>query len=142
MAGFLMRDLSGYLATAIRRRFAFGELDCCTFMADWLVARGFSDPMADRRGTYATEAEYRAAMRSEGGIFRSCSQRFTAVGLRETDHAVPGDVCLVKVPVSVRGRVVRGMTGAICVTDKLRAVVTPDAGLVIAGVPIVSAWHG
>ncbi|UEM09009.1 hypothetical protein J4G43_030185 [Bradyrhizobium barranii subsp. barranii] len=137
-----MIRLSDYLARVSDRAFAYGGLDCCTFMADWLVGRGFADPMADRRGCYASRGEYEAQMQEEGGIVRSCSRRFRAIGLvGRVKDARAGDVCLVRVPVLMGdGATALGATGAICVSGLLRAVVTPDAGLVLARLPVVCAW--
>lgn len=134
--------LSDYLTGVLRRRFGYGDLDCCTFMADWLVASGMQDPMADRRGSYATKREYRAAIRSEGGLIASCRRRLSEIGLREIETAVPGDVALVMAPLTVRrsGSVVWAPAGAIVVSDKLRAVVTPDAGLVVAPANTLLIW--
>lgn len=139
-------SLSDYLSDVSELPFRYGALDCCTFMADWLVRRGFADPMADRRGGYATRAEYEACMSDEGGIVRSCRRRFAGVRLARTRSPVCGDVCLVRVPVLAgQGEVMMGVSGAICVSDQVRAVVTSDAGLVLAPMSIVCAWssvHG
>jgi len=133
--------LSDYLDQVAARGFAYGDLDCCTLMADWLTWRGLPDAMADRRASYASYRQYRALMRAEGGIVASCGRRFAAVGLSALTVPVAGDVCLVKAPVLVRrDRIWWGVTGAIAVSDRLRAVVTPDAGLVIAELDVVSAW--
>lgn len=128
-----MATLSEYLGRVVRRRFAYGDLDCCTLMADWLMLCGFPDPMADRRGSYSTRSEYIAAIQNEGDIVKSCGRRFAAIGLQVTSEPKPGDVCLVKAPVV-------GPAGAIYVSDKFRAVITPDAGLVFAPVPVLRAW--
>ncbi len=134
--------LSDYLTGVLRQRFHYGDLDCCTFMADWLVARGMADPMIGRRGSYSTWREYRAAIRGEGGMVASCRRRFAAIGLRETATPAKGDVALVMAPIGVRrsGAIVWAPTGAIAVTDRLRAVVTPDTGLVMAPAHIVTVW--
>jgi hypothetical protein len=132
--------LSDYLSSVLRRRFGYGDLDCCIFMADWLIAIGLPDPMADRRSTYSNRKEYRAAIRSEGGLVTSCRRRFADIGLRETETAEPGDVCLVKTPALFGRRVAWIATGAIAVSDKLRAVVTPDAGLVVAPANTLLTW--
>lgn len=134
-------DLGAYLGAVLRRRFAYGSLDCCTLMADWLVARGLPDPMADRRGKYATHAEYRAAVRAEGGLLQSCRRRFAAIGLVETARPRPGDVGLVRAIARLGGRrLVRIATGAICLSERVQVVVTPDAGLVGAELEILQAW--
>src|SRR3954469_19750766 len=115
-------ELSDYLGAAIRRRFAYGDFDCCTFMADWLMRCGLPDAMADRRGSYATRAEYQALIAGEGGIVRSCRRRFAALGLKRVRQALPGDVCLVRAPILAGddGAVVYGPTGAIAVSEQLR----------------------
>jgi len=143
MAGVLVTSLGHYLAGVTRRRWGYGSLDCCTFMADWLMARGLPDAMADRRGTYASRREYRAAIRSEGGIVASCRARFARLGLVETAQPGHGDVALVLAPFAVRrdGRVVSAPVGAICLGRGARAVVTPDKGLVIYPLATVAAWR-
>jgi hypothetical protein len=139
----MVMTLSDYFTDVLRRRFAYGDLDCCTFMADWLMRCGLKDPMADRRGTYTSAKQYRAAIRREGGLVASCQRRFFSIGLRETETASSGDVALVMAPIGVRrsGRIAWAPTGAIAVSDKLRAMVTPDAGLVIARANTLLIWE-
>jgi len=134
-------DLSLYLAEVVRRRFAFGDLDCCTLMADWLVRCGWPDPMAERRGAYATRTEYEPLIAGEGGIVKACRRRFASIGLKQTQRPAAGDVCLVLAPTLVGGGVVWAPTGAIAVSDRLRAVVTSDVGLVASELEIVRAWE-
>lgn len=138
-----MTELAQYLASVARRSWGYGHLDCCTFMADWLMRRGLPDPMPDRRGTYATKQEYRAAIRSEGGIIASCRARFSKVGLVETDSPDAGDVALVLAPFATRrsGQIVMAPVGAICTRSDWCAVVTPDAGLVEFQPRFVAAWR-
>lgn len=142
MADILLTRLSAYLAGVAARNFAYGENDCCTFMADWLVSIGLPDPMADRRGSYRTAREYRAAIRREGGIVESCRRRFGAIGLVEAEAPELGDVALVLAPcaVSRRGRVLRRPTGAIVQSARWRAVLAPPRGIAGACLPIVAAW--
>ncbi|MBN8987412.1 MAG: hypothetical protein J0H42_04150 [Rhizobiales bacterium] len=113
-------------------------------MADWLIANGLPDPMADRRGAYSTRREYRSLIRSEGGIITSCARRFKAVGLFETNAPQSGDVALVLAPTRIGRRVVMASTGSICTSPSMRAVVAPD--LALAGAPLftIRAWgfHG
>ncbi|MGL3208684.1 DUF6950 family protein [Bradyrhizobium sp. BR 1433] len=155
MAGFLMTDIEAmvadYLDGVASQRFGYGVLDCCTLMADWVVRCGWPDPMADRRGGYSTFRQYRAAMRREGWIVRSCSRRFAAIGLSETASPQLGDVCLVTAPVVGRardlrralrrGRPLTGVTGAIYLAEGLRALVSTNAGLVMADLPVLRAWR-
>lgn len=139
MAGVL--KLADYLELVARRRWCPGDLDCCTFMADWLMSRGWPDPMSDRRGTYRDRPTFRRMLKSEGGIIESCSTRFSAIGLSRTNSPSAGDVALVQAPFAVRrGRVLRRPIGAICVSKDAVAVVTPDAGMVVSAIPIVNAW--
>lgn len=138
-----MRAIAQYLTeTTARGGCQYGRLDCCTFMADWLIVLGFDDVMADRRGTYHTKAQYRAAIRAEGGILQSCRTRFARIGLQETTEPAEGDVALVLAPYAVRrsGAVVNAPVGALCLDHRLRAVVTPDAGVVGAPLHTLIAW--
>jgi hypothetical protein len=138
----VMNELSQYLADVSRGKWGYGALDCCTFMADWLMRLGFADPMADRRGTYATHREYRAPFRAEGGILGSCKLRFGALGLSETGEPDTGAVALVMAPYAIKksGKIVRFPTGAICTRRDRFAVVTSDKGLVVSPFPLVAAW--
>jgi hypothetical protein len=134
--------LADYLASIARRRWSPGELDCCTFMCDWLMICGAADAMADLRGRYHDRAGYRAIMRREGGFLAACRARFAAIGLATTRAPLAGDIALVEVPCAVRhGRVLKRPAGAICVSEHQRAVVTADIGLVIsASLTIVQGW--
>lgn len=134
--------LAEYLASVTDRRWSPGDLDCCTFMCDWMVSQGGADAMADIRGTYHDRAGYRRIMRGEGGFLNACSARFARAGFPVAPSPQPGDIALVLAPAFIRKeQVVRVHAGAICVTETLRAVVTPDAGLVISSsLPTVKAW--
>lgn len=134
--------LTDYLASVSCRRWSPGDLDCCTFMAEWLMLRGCSDPMADRRGTYRDRFTFRRMLKSEGGIVQSCGTRFAAIGLHETTIPNNGDVALVMTPFAVRnGKVLMRPSGSICVAKDTFAVVTSDVGLVISQeIPFVKAW--
>lgn len=136
--------LSWYLEEVTKRRWQYGSLDCCTFMADWLVENGLPDPMADRRETYSSQREYRNAIRSEGGIVASCSKRFSAIGLKEAVTPKAGDVALVLAPARMGRRIVMIPTGSICISNAMRTVVAPDVGLAGAVLTTIKAWaiHG
>ena len=138
----LMTELAQYLAEVSRRSWKYGSLDCCTFMADWLMRRGFPDAMPDRRGTYSNRREYRAAIRSEGGIVASCRARFAKIGLFETEGPNLGDVALVLAPFATRrsGQIILAPVGAICTRAGWCAVVTPDVGIVDFRTKFVAAW--
>jgi hypothetical protein len=128
--------LEDYLARVARDSRA---LDCCRLMADWLVIQGCSDPMADRRGTYSTRGEYRKMLRGEGGLVKSCTARFARIGLVSSEPR-RGAIAVVMAPFALRnGRVFWRPTGAICLSEKLHAVVSSD-GLSIAPLPVMTAW--
>lgn len=61
-------ELSDYLAAAARRPWEWGEHDCCTFMAGWVISRGHSDPMAFMRGRYDSERSALRRIVSNGGL--------------------------------------------------------------------------
>lgn len=129
--------LEDYLAEVARR---WRSLDCCRLMADWLVLQGFADPMVDRRGTYSTRGEYRKMLRSEGGLVESCHTRFARIGLVRSEPR-RGAAAVVMAPFAVRnGRVFWRPTGAVCLSEKLRAVVSID-GLSMGPLPVLTAWY-
>jgi hypothetical protein len=130
-----MTDLSAYLEKVASRN---GQtLDCCAFMADWIMENDLPDPMVDRRGTYSRR-QWGTLLDSEGGIIAACSKRFAAIGLRETDTPRSGDVALVMAPVAI-GRM--EVTGAICTSATLRAVVGSDVALAIAAPRTLRTWE-
>lgn len=45
-----------------------GEVDCLLALADWQVCQGRNDPAAHLRGTYDSEAGYKAIIRHAGGV--------------------------------------------------------------------------
>lgn len=133
--------LAGYLDDISRRDCGYGRLDCATLMADWVMLCGWSDPMADRRGTYTDERSYRSAIRTEGGMLASCRKRFEATGLKPADHVQQGDVALVLAQVSDRrGRVIRLPSGAIVTGEGMLALLNWPRGIVCVRMPVLAAW--
>ncbi|MDB5610375.1 MAG: hypothetical protein JWP25_7275 [Bradyrhizobium sp.] len=137
-------SLAEYLASLRKKRWQPGILDCGVFMADWVMHLTGRDPIADVRGTYSSRREYRAIVRSEGGLLMASASRLLAAGLCETERVKAGDVLVVNAPFAVRfGKILCRPVGAICVSENQRAVVTSDIGLVIAGrmsLPTLRAW--
>ena len=138
-------SLKAYLAALVDRRWRPGALDCGVFMADWVrLVRGV-DPIADVRGSYSTEREFRRILRREGGFVNSCAVRLARAGYAPTEAAAAGDLAIVLAPFAVRqGKILRRPTGAICVSERLRAVMTSDLGVVIADnnlLPVIKAYH-
>lgn len=143
MADILMsqsRALSDYLGEVASKSCAFGRLDCAVLMADWVMRQGWPDPMADRRGTYASERGYRAAVRSEGGLLASCRRRFASCGLVETAAPGAGDVALVLVPVRRGARGVSVPAGGIVLAGLSVALLDWPRGIVGARFPVIAAW--
>lgn len=141
MASIHLR-LAAYLENASKRRWQYGAHDCCTFMADWIIASGLPDPMADRRGTYASVGEYRKLIKGEGGLLASCVSRFAAIGLQASEKPKAGEVALVMAPFAIRkSKLLWRATGAVCVSERMRAVVGSSAALTVAPFPIVRAWR-
>jgi hypothetical protein len=136
--------LADYLASLRRRRWQPGILDCGVFMADWVKQVCGVDPIADVRGTYSTEKQFLRIIRSEGNFEKSCAARLEAAGFMPTQQPNAGDIMTVLAPYAVRkGKIQRRPTGAICVSDRMRAVLTSDLGVVIAGndhLPMIRAW--
>lgn len=139
-----MKLLSDYLEEVSLRKWQPGVLDCGIFIADWLVLLMGSDPISDLRGSYRSDVGFARIVRREGGFIKSCSVRMAKIGLSVAGDAKPGDVAAVLAPyLRSGGRVAHRPTGAIVVTPRLRAVVTPDKGLVVANedrLPIMKAW--
>ena len=140
-------SLAEYLAGLRQRRWQPGVLDCGVFMADWVVQFCGRDPIADVRGTYATERQFLRIVRREGGFQAACAERLARVGFREAATPRAGDLMAVLAPFAQRrGKILRRPTGAITVNEAMRAVITSDLGVVIADaavLPTLKAWtHG
>lgn len=86
--------LAEYLEIQRGYAWADGVHDCCTFAADWLVARGEPDPMADLRG-YASPEEAQALAQRVGGMVAGCDARLT---WRRSETPSAGCVGLIRLP--------------------------------------------
>lgn len=81
---------------AVGREFVWGEMDCCLFAADCIVAVCGTDPAAEYRGQYGDETEAkRALVRLHGGIEEALDAHFERVPVA---FAQRGDVCLHEAP--------------------------------------------
>lgn len=141
-------SLKTYLASLVDRRWKPGTLDCGVFMADWVRLVCAVDPIADVRGRYSTESGFRRILRREGGFEKSCAARLAAVGYAATDTPRGGDLAVVLAAFAVRkGKTLRRPTGAICVSERMSAVMTSDLGIIIADhqlLPVIGVfrYHG
>jgi hypothetical protein len=95
-------DWAERLAALIEARrevpFAWGVQDCCTLAADAALEMTGSDPMAEWRGRYATEAEAEAVTGSQG-LEETVAAALAAWGAPECPvaYAQRGDWALVSV---------------------------------------------
>lgn len=124
--------LRAYLAEAARRRHAWGELDCCLFMADWVQAVTGRDPAGPYRGAYDGPRQALRLLRAEGGLYALSWRLAEAAGLPlRLGAPQPGDVGVVLAA--------RRQMGAIR-TGKGWAVLTPG-GYAVARLPHLAAWE-
>lgn len=68
--------LAELITWAEHRPLAWGSHDCCTLAADAVQATTGTDPLADLRGTYSTEAEAAAVLARLGGLRAAMCARF------------------------------------------------------------------
>lgn len=142
-----MADLSGqlsrYLDGMATRRWQPGVLDCGVFMADWARLVCGCDPIADVRGSYDSVEQYEEILAREHGLIRSVANRLRAVGyFRTALRPAAGDIAVVQAPYGQdKGHILNRPTGAICVNEELRAVITSDLGVVISELSTLRAYR-
>lgn len=73
--------LAEFLQAKRASRFAWGKNDCCLFAADWLVALGKPDLMAEFRGKYSDALGACRLWRTVGGYEAEGARRLEAAGL-------------------------------------------------------------
>ena len=80
--------------------FALGVADCSLFIGDWVARVTGRDPAAELRGTYASEAEWRALVDAAGGLPRLVGLCLERAGLAAVNPgaARAGDVGVVEIP--------------------------------------------
>jgi hypothetical protein len=123
-------SLADDLQAAAGKRFAWGECDCCLFVADWIKAVHGFDPAAGWRGVYSDERGARRALAMSGGLIRLMSLRMAAHGIDPTDTPGHGDIGAVETAL--------GPTAAIRVSAGW-ACKSP-AGLIAAPFKSLAAW--
>jgi hypothetical protein len=136
-----MSALGEYLAAQARGRWSHGDVpgvpkrDCCTFLADWLIACGYPDPMAFIRDAYTTEAEADELV-AKGRLLRLATRGFRSIGLAPTTEPVSGDVAILRRP-SIDGG------NAICaIRSGERWATLLDRGITIdQGGDLLKAWR-
>ena len=135
-----MSALGNYLAAYGRLPWNYGDKpgpkrDCCTFLADWLVACGYDDPMAFIRDRYASEAEADRLARSPG-LVKLATKGFSSIGLARTKEPETGDVAVLRRP-TIDG------AGVVCaIRSGERWVMLLERGLVVdEGGTVLRAWR-
>lgn len=126
-----MTTLGEYIKSKTGAKFIWGDNDCCTFCADWLVMRGLPDPMADLRGEYASEAEAELIIAEHADLLTLWKRI-----LGEPDDTLSdGSVAIIEFNGEQLGGIVSG--------DRL--VLLRDKGITAAPLErlnILGAWHG
>ncbi|ABD27174.1 conserved hypothetical protein [Novosphingobium aromaticivorans DSM 12444] len=122
-----MPDLGDFLVAASHRKHRYGEWDCCTFPADWCIANGWPDPMAEWRGGYID------ASAADDGLLPLFAAGMFGSGIGATKEPVAGDVGVVSV---------LGQEAGAIFTGKRWALVAPR-GLAFASLEpscVLMAW--
>jgi len=120
-------NLGDYLIAASRRKHVYGAHDCCTFVADWCIANGWPDPMAEWRAGYAD------ASPAHDGLLLLFVAGMGGAGLPVTLEPVEGDVGVVTVFGQEAGAVFTGKRWAL-VAPRGLAFVSADPAI------LVKAW--
>lgn len=87
--------LGEYIWWAASRPFGWnqpGTLDCCTFVAGWIVARGHADPMVATHIRYDGMPSAMRVILKGGGLAALWTRGMDAVGVPCVDDPQPGDV--------------------------------------------------
>lgn len=115
-----------FLEEAGSRKREPGIWDCCTMPAEWTMACGHPDPMAEWRGMYATEHEGERLMAEAGGLHQLYLRGFASIGLGLCRELwAEGDVGIVRVLGHEAGAVFTGKRWAL-VADRGLAFVSLD----------------
>lgn len=79
--------------------FAWGRMDCTSWVADWVLARTGRDAMAAWRGRYHSRLGFRRLLKHEpGGLAGAAARGLAAVGAAPIDpaDAAPGDIGIIE----------------------------------------------
>lgn len=79
--------LGEYLLGAARRPWVWGEHDCCTFVAGWVMENGRPDPMSWLRRRYDSEFSAMRRIEEGGGLAEQWERGMRCfAGLPAADH--------------------------------------------------------
>lgn len=89
--------LPAFLQHAARRKFEWGQFDCCLWLADWFAfCTGNPDPVPHFRGAYHDADGARVLCGAMGHPFL-VRRIARSLNLRRTHDPLPGDVALMRV---------------------------------------------
>lgn len=98
--------LGAFLRDGTRRQREPGVWDCAGLVAEWVMANGYADPMAEWRGQYATDLEGEQLAERSGGLVSLFARGLKGVGVADAPGVwQPGDVAVV----SLLGRQAGGL---------------------------------
>lgn len=73
----------------------WGQSDCSLDVADWVTLNGHSDPAADWRGIYDSEASCRALLERRGGLLAHVADCAAGVGLSRLHEPELGCIAVI-----------------------------------------------
>lgn len=123
-AGTVKPDLGEYLIAASRKKHVYGAWDCCVFPADWIVANGWPDPMAEWRGGYVD------ASAADDGLVPLAASGLAGVGMPFTAAPILGDVGVISVLGQEAGAIFTGRRWAL-VAPRGLAFISADPAIVV-----------
>lgn len=116
--------LGDYLVAASRRKHTYGQWDCCTFPADWCVANGWPDPMAEWRDGYID------ASAAADGLLPLFAAGMFGAGLPAVSEPSEGDVGVISVFNQEAGAIFTGKRWAL-VAPRGLAFISADPSIVL-----------
>lgn len=84
--------LAAFIAAYEQKAWAPGKVDCCLALAAWAIWLGHSDPAEHMRGTYDSEAGYRAIFERHGGVVPFIASCVSRIGARSVATPACGDI--------------------------------------------------
>jgi len=118
-------DLQAFLRATAASRFAWGQDDCCLFLAGWWHANHGEDPAAWLRGTYSDRAGCRATVTAHRGLQRLVTLVACQAGAQRTCNPKAGDFGLIAIGTDPYGAICAGSMWAIRSETGVGFVTTP-----------------
>lgn len=132
-----MISLDEYLDDALSREWRWGEMDCCQFAFNWVLAATGHNIMQPYEGRYSSAGGALRLTKRHGGILAMIDARMTKCGLSRTTSPQHGDVALVSTP-AAHGSV--GVGGAVVIRHSCRWIARSENGLAGLEISPVAAW--